>query len=173
MKPSSRRRTLVLGGVGLTAAAAGAYWAARGGRSAAPPEPPWSLEFETPEGGTLRMSSLFGRPLVLNFWATWCPPCIEEMPQLDRFHADFGPRGWQVVGLAIDRKEPVNAFLAKRPVRFPTALAGVAGADLGRRLGNAAGALPFTAVFGADGRISHRKSGQTTYEELAGWAGPG
>jgi thiol-disulfide isomerase/thioredoxin len=84
-------------------------------------------------------------PLVLNFWATWCPPCIKEMPALDRFREPCGTR-WEVVGLAVDGPTPVREFLQRVPVSFPIGLAGFGGADLGKRLGNQTGGLPFTVV---------------------------
>jgi thiol-disulfide isomerase/thioredoxin len=107
---------------------------------------------------------------VLNFWATWCAPCIKEMPELDRFHREHAAQGWQVVGVAIDQPEPVREFLQRVPVGFPIAVAGLAGMELLRALGNPSGALPFTVVFAADGRVVRRKLGETTARELAGWA---
>jgi thiol-disulfide isomerase/thioredoxin len=116
------------------------------------------------------MAELRGRPLVLNFWATWCPPCIKEMPQLDRFQAAFAGRGWRVVGLAVDGPTPVREFLARQPVGFAVGLAGLDGTDLSRQLGNERGALPFTALFNADGHIIQRKLGETSFDELSRWA---
>ena len=130
----------------------------------------WSLRLDRPEGGTLDLATLRGKPLVLNFWATWCPPCLREMPALDRFHQTWGPKGWQVVGLAIDGPTPVRGFLAKTPVRFPIGLAGLDGTELVRTLGNPGGGLPFTVVIDAAGRVRQRKLGETSFDELAGWA---
>lgn len=165
------RRWWLAGGVALAAAGAGLggrWWQER--RQAPPEEPPWPLAFPRPEGGELRMAALYGRPLVLNFWATWCPPCVEELPELDRFHRAWGPRGWQVVGLAVDAPTPVREFLTRLPLGFPVGLAGLQGSELSRQLGNERGALPFTVVFAADGRIAQRKLGQTTFDELSAWA---
>ena len=75
-----------------------------------------------------------------------------------------------MVGIAIDRAEAVNDFLVKTPVGFPIALGGLAGTELARGLGNVHGALPFTAVFAADGSQTRRKLGETHFEELVGWA---
>lgn len=109
-----------------------------------------------------------GRPLLINFWATWCPPCIKELPDLDRFAAAHGQRV-QVVGLAIDNLAAVQAFLARQPLRFDIGLAGMAGTELGRTLGNQAGVLPFTVLLDAKGAVLRRKVGQSHYEELENW----
>lgn len=164
-----RRALLSIAGVGALAGTAGAGWA--WWRSAqARDSALWSLTFETPSGGELKMASFRGKPLVLNFWATWCAPCVKEMPQLERFHVEFAPRGWQVLGLALDRAGPVKEFLTRVRVGFPVALAGMDGFDLAHELGNAMGVLPYTVVFDRGGLVVHRKVGETSYEELAGWA---
>jgi thiol-disulfide isomerase/thioredoxin len=128
------------------------------------------MRFEQPDGRPLEMAALRGRPLLLNFWATWCPPCVKEMPELDRFQQAFADQGWQVVGLAIDGPTPVRRFLERVPVSYAIGMAGFDGTDLSRSLGNESGALPFTVMFDADGRIVQRKLGETDFEELAGWA---
>jgi thiol-disulfide isomerase/thioredoxin len=166
----NRRRWLGLG-VAAGAVTAGLGWAMwRERQRAEPASPLWGLRFDRPEGGELVMADLRGRPLVLNFWATWCPPCVKEMPELDRFHRDFAARGWQVVGLAIDGPTPVREFLQRVPVGFPIGLAGFGGTELVRQLGNLTGGLPFTVVLGRDGTVLHRKMGETHYAELAAWA---
>lgn len=129
----------------------------------------WSRHFEQPGGGSLVMAQQRGRPLLLNFWATWCPPCLAEMPLLDRFHQANRGAGWQVVGLALDAQAMVQRFLAERPVGFPVGLAGVDGIALARSLGNAGGQLPFTVVFGSDGRVHERKLGVVTPDDLSRW----
>ena len=165
------RRAALTAGVAGVAAAAGVGWALwRQGRQAEADAGLWSLRFDRPDGGELVMADLRGQLLVLNFWATWCPPCVEEMPDLDRFHRDHAGRGWQVVGLAIDSPTPVREFLQRVPVTFPIGLAGLGGTELVRQLGNPAGGLPFSVVFGRDGRALHRKLGPTDYDELAAWA---
>lgn len=168
----SRRSLLLTAGVGMAGAAGGMlwHWQQDRERRAALEQAPWNLGFPRPEGGELVMASFWGRPLVLNFWATWCPPCIEELPDLDAFHREWAPRGWQVIGLAVDSPRAVEGFLARQPLSFPVGLAGLEGTDLSKRLGNERSALPFTAVFDAQGRIVRRKLGQTHRAELAQWA---
>ncbi len=166
------RRSWVMAGAGVLAAAAGAGWNAwrttPRDASQADVEGLWSLRFDRPEGGELVMAELRGQPLLINFWATWCPPCIKEMPELDRFASDH-PQRLRVVGLAIDRLEPVKEFLDRQPVRFDIGLAAVAGSELGRALGNEAGALPFTVLLNASGKLVQHKLGETSYRELEGW----
>ena len=191
------RRTALVGTAGLAAAGAGAWWGWHRQASspapadkASPTSPPtttsasdpnvvtgdplptgfWDVHFDTPEGTPFNWTSLRGKPLLLNFWATWCPPCVKEMPELDRFHREFSPAGWQVVGLAIDGPTPVKEFLAKVKVGFGVALAGFGGTELAQTMGNTAGGLPFTVLIDAQGRIRHRKMGATHFDELAAWA---
>ena len=167
-----RRRWALGGAVAAAAAAAGAGWALWRQRGAAPGAEAelWSSSFDTPAGTRLVMADLRGQKLVLNFWATWCPPCVREMPALDRFQRDFGPRGWRVVGLAADQIGPVREFLARTPVSFAIGLVGFGGIELSRRLGNVAGGLPFTLLFGRDGALRRRHIGESSYAQLAQWA---
>ena len=167
------RRALMAAGVAAAAAAAGAggyLWQRRAAAADTASAELWTLDFETPGPNRLAMASLRGRPLVLNFWATWCPPCVREMPALDRFHREHSARGWQVLGLAADNAEAVRKFLAVTPVGFAIALTGFAGIELSQRLGNVSGGLPFTVVFGREGQVLQRHTGETQYEQLASWA---
>ena len=129
----------------------------------------WPLTFDTPTGAKLEMQTLRGKPVLLNFWATWCPPCIEEMPMLDAFYRENASKGWQVVGLAIDQPSAVRAFLERTPVSFPIGLAGLGGSELSKTLGNLAGGLPFTVVVGAAGQVLQRRMGRVSTAELGQW----
>lgn len=130
----------------------------------------WSSRFETPDGQTLEMARWRGRRLLVNFWATWCPPCVEEMPLIDGFYRQYADKGWQVIGLAIDQPSAVRTFLARIPVRFPIGLAGLDGTSLGRQLGNVTGGLPFTVIMGRDGEVAHRRLGKVSAADLDQWA---
>lgn len=167
-----KRRAWLTAGVAVAAGLAGAGLAWRQLRpgSNTPGAAFWERSFDAPDGAPLRMGELRGRPLVINFWATWCPPCVKELPEIDRFYQAHRERGWQVLGLAVDRAEAVRAFLSRTPVGFPVGVASLGGAELSREFGNAAGALPFTVLLGADGRVLQRKLGTTSFEELSGWA---
>ena len=167
------RRRLLYAAVAAAAGAGGvglAWWQREQTPALAPEQAAlWKLEFQTPGGAALAMRSFAGNPLLLNFWATWCPPCIEELPLLDRFFAENSGNGWQVLGLAVDQAAPVNTFLQRMPLRFPVALAGFAGIELSKSLGNLSGGLPFTVVLGATGAVLHRKIGLVKEDDLRLW----
>jgi thiol-disulfide isomerase/thioredoxin len=130
----------------------------------------WTQSFDRPDGRSLSLAAYQGKPLLINFWATWCPPCVKELPELERFHREFGPKGWTVLGLAIDTPSAVKAFLPKVGVGFDIGLAGFGGTELAQALGNASGGLPFSVLIDAKGRVQHRKMGATHFQELADWA---
>lgn len=168
---------MLYGGVAAAAGLAGAgvaWWKFQPHEVAATapagsPDPFWSLSFDTPQGQPLAMREFAGKPLLVNFWATWCPPCVEELPLLNRFYEENKAKNWQVVGLAVDQPSAVRTWLQKSPLSFPVAMAGLSGAELSKALGNLSGGLPFTAVFGASGQLLHRKSGKVTPGDLAQW----
>ncbi|HEY1034282.1 MAG TPA: TlpA disulfide reductase family protein [Pseudoxanthomonas sp.] len=110
-----------------------------------------------------------GKRLLINVWASWCGPCIEEMPELDRFAASQGADGVQVIGLALDTPEGVRDFTANIPVRYPIVLDTPGPADASVWLGNAKGVLPYTVLVDADGRIARQKIGPFTHGEISGW----
>jgi thiol-disulfide isomerase/thioredoxin len=174
----NRRNWILAGSTGAVAATAGVAWrmvskpAAPSGAPAVLDEATtafWQTSFPQPDGQTLTLAALRGQPLVLNFWATWCPPCVKEMPELDRFAKQFTTQGGRVVGLAVDNPKAVREFLQRAPVSYAIALAGFDGTDLSRKLGNTSGALPFTAVFARSGALVQRKLGETGYDELQSW----
>lgn len=131
----------------------------------------WGQQWTTPQGTDLPMKALAGRPLLINFWATWCPPCVEELPLINAFFQQNKTNGWQVLGLAVDKAAQVNAFLNKTPLDFPIGMAGFGGTELSRKLGNLTGALPFTIALDAKGTVIFRKMGQITGDELQLLAG--
>ena len=130
----------------------------------------WNMTLASPSGATIPLSTLRGKPLLLNFWATWCPPCVEELPLIDRFYKENQHNGWQVLGIAVDQVNPVNAFLLKMPLSFPVGMAGFAGLELSKAMGNLSGALPFTVIVGSEGALLHRKMGRVSAEDLRVWS---
>ncbi|HSV81687.1 MAG TPA: TlpA disulfide reductase family protein [Ramlibacter sp.] len=176
VRPAGPRRRLLLGGVAAAAALAGAgvaWWRLRpeAADDGAAVARLWGLQFQSPQGTPVAMAGFRGRPLLLNFWATWCPPCVEEMPLLDAFYRQNTARGWQVLGLAVDQPSAVRSWLQKTPVSFPIGLAGLDGTELARSLGNLVGGLPFTVVLGPDGSVRQRRMGRVSASDLQAWSG--
>jgi len=173
--PSPSRRWL-LGGVAVAAGLAGAglaWWRLRPAEVAAGAEAGlWSKQFAGLSGQpAVAMRQYLGKPLLLNFWATWCPPCVDELPLLDRFYQERRAAGWTVLALAVDQEAAVARFLQKMPLSLPVAIAGMQGAALGKELGNTAGGLPYSVLFDAKGMARQRKMGQLHESDLQAWSG--
>lgn len=168
---TSRRHLILAAGAAAAVAGVGmALWRFQPKAvSSSVRHPVWAQQFETPSGDSLQLSAFQGKPLLLNFWATWCPPCVDELPMIDAFWRENMAKNHQVVALAIDQPSAVRRFLGRQPLGFPVGLAGLGGTDLAKTLGNAAGGLPFTVFFKADGSIWRQKMGQLTPEDLAQW----
>ena len=111
-----------------------------------------------------------GRPLLVNVWASWCGPCIKEMPELDRFARAQGDDGVQVLGLALDDPQAVREFLQRIPVGYPQAIDAPGPADAGVRLGNPRGVLPYSILVSADGRLLKQRIGPFEDGEIDRWA---
>ena len=173
------RRQLLLGAAAIGATMVGISvarrWWSNGQTEPLSPGPSldagfWVQQWDTPQGAKLAMQSFQGRPLLINFWATWCPPCVDELPLINEFYRQNKANGWQVIGVAVDQLVPVQAFLKTHPLDFPIAMAGASGSALARSLGNLAGGLPFTVILGSEGGVLHRKLGRVTPADLQAWA---
>jgi thiol-disulfide isomerase/thioredoxin len=180
--PLMQRRQLLTAGVAAAAALAGAgaaYWQGKqepqeesnklaiGGRNDL--NDLWQMQFDTPDGGKLAMQSLKGKPLLINFWATWCAPCVEELPLLERFYSQNKTKKLQMLGLAADKPAAVQTFLKKLPLSFPIGITDLAGIALSKSWGNLAGGLPFSVMLAADGRVMQRKMGKLSEDDLKTW----
>lgn len=128
----------------------------------------FSMQYPDSEGAVQDMSQWRGQVVVLNFWATWCAPCVEEMPELSDMQTELRPKGVQIVGLAVDSMPRVQAFGKRLPVDYPLLITNASGAELARALGNESGALPYTVVIDRQGRIVNRKLGRFDRVELTG-----
>ena len=126
----------------------------------------FSATLDDLRGQSIKLASYQGKTLIVNFWASWCPPCIAEMPDLSRFYTDHGSNRIQMLGIAIDNPTAVRNFLKDHPVSYPVLLGGMNGADLSTELGDAQGGLPFTVVIDEQGRVVYQHLGQTSYDAL-------
>lgn len=128
------------------------------------------LELSDAEGKSRRLSEFDGKLVLLNFWATWCGPCREEMPLLDATSEKFG-KDLHVVGVAIDDGEAVREFLKEYPVRYPI-LVSSEDDDLSLRFGDTKSVLPYSVLIGRDGKILAQRAGYFTEKSLMGWLQP-
>ena len=166
----SRREWLVTAGVAVAAGAGG--FAVNAWRTT--PEPAGDagndalLKLRLPDldERPQAIGDFSGKVVVVNFWATWCAPCREEIPLFVKLQSRYADRGLQFVGIAIDQPEKVKPFAAEFAMNFPVLIGGVEVIDLSRRLGNRAGVLPFTVVLGRDGRIKASAVGAAKPEKL-------
>jgi thiol-disulfide isomerase/thioredoxin len=165
-------RWLMLTVVGLLALAGGLYagqrWFASSDTAASAPDPAPLLALALPDiaGRNQPLDQWKGKVLVVNFWATWCAPCREEMPQFVKAQQEFGARGLQFVGIAIDQPDKVQQFAAEINLNYPALIAGYGGIELSRTLGNRLGALPFTVVVDRSGHIVHTHLGPLKQAQL-------
>ena len=165
--------TILKGGLAIFAVAAAAlalglwaglrHWEA-GPAAAMSAEQLFEAEFPDLAGKPQRLSHWRGQVLLINFWATWCPPCRAEMPEFVRLQARFRERGFTLVGIALDEAEEVRAFARELGVNYPLLLGGAAGSALARELGSR-GALPFSVLVDREGRVVMRRLGTLSEAE--------
>ncbi|MBI3171988.1 MAG: TlpA family protein disulfide reductase [Hydrocarboniphaga effusa] len=165
----SLRGSLALLALCLASAAGGIsayrFWQA-GQTAAAPVEIRPDLQFNDLSGAPHKLSEWNGKLLLLNFWATWCTPCLKEIPQLIEAQKTHAARGLQVVGLALDKPEAVRQFRDRFGINYPLMVGEtdiVSGMDA---LGDTLGAFPFSVLIAPDGRILDRNWGDLSHEEL-------
>lgn len=145
-----------------------------------PPESPEVVGTASPEvrlpdleGKRRTLADDYGdRVILLNFWATWCPPCLEEIPALMALQEELGPDGLQVIGLALDETQAIREFVREHEVSYPVLIGGEEAFALSERFGNLPATLPYTAVIDREGIIRAVHRGALTREEAAGLVRP-
>jgi thiol-disulfide isomerase/thioredoxin len=171
---NSKIAALLVFTVGLGAAAAGWWVGSRDDATAAVPSgiSPQAVsqllaqQFPDADGKPQPLSQWRGKTLVVNFWATWCPPCREEMPLLGRTQAEWQSKGVQIVGIGIDEVDAIRKFRDANKLAFPLLVAGPEQIELAQKLGNTAQGLPFTVVIGRDGTLRNVKLGPFRGDQL-------
>jgi thiol-disulfide isomerase/thioredoxin len=129
-----------------------------GGRGAA--ESIMALRLADPMGQQQSLAQWRNRVLVVNFWATWCAPCREEIPMFVRLQEKYRGQGLQFVGIAIDQPDKVRSFASEFAINYPILMGGIEAVELSRQAGNRIGALPFTLVIDRDGKIAATQLGE-------------
>lgn len=138
---------------------------------AAAPADLWSTPLETLEGKPATLAAYRGKPLMVNFWATWCAPCKEEIPEFVALKKTLGDKV-TFVGVAIDNAASVNGFMKTMPLNYPVLLGEQPAMDLMRAQGNSTGALPFTALYDAKGTRVVAHPGKLSREKLEAYLKP-
>lgn len=168
-----RRRALAYGAAAAAAAGAGIWTGVRLLSGGAAPEPTIvspldAMTFPDLAGKPRRIAEWRGKVVAVNFWATWCAPCREEIPLFMEVRRERASQGFEVVGIAIDNAEKVAEYARNAAISYPVLIADGSGLDLIRKLGNASGGLPYTAFLDRGGRPVRSKLGALKRTELEG-----
>lgn len=127
----------------------------------------FSQSLLTPENTPTSLSALKNQLLLVNFWASWCVPCVKEMPALSALQRKYAPLGVKFAGIAVDNTNNVAAFLKRVPVAYPVYVAGGSGTEIARQVGNHVGGLPYTVLIDANGRIRWSQLGPVNSAQLS------
>lgn len=125
-----------------------------------------SLSLTDSHGQIQKLSQWQGKFLLVNFWATWCAPCVQEMPELSELQKDLSKNNIQLIGLGIDSPSNISEFAQKYQISYPLFAAGMEGTELSRQLGNQAGGLPFTVLISPDGSLLKSYLGRLNIQQL-------
>ncbi|MGA2550169.1 MAG: TlpA disulfide reductase family protein [Burkholderiaceae bacterium] len=160
----------------LAALCAGIYFGTRQLDAAKAADAPaatfFTQNFPDAAGQPHAFSEYKGKIVVVNFWAPWCVPCVEEIPEFSKVSAEYQKRNVVFVGIGIDSASNIAEFQKKVQASYPLVVAGATGSELVRQYGDTAGGLPFTLVLDSKGSVRASKLGRVTEDELRGWLKP-
>ena len=166
----NRRQWITITGISLLALFAGilsSHWISKTGLASDPSVKAFFANtWQTPNGKVVDTKNWQGKVLVVNFWASWCPPCVEEMPALDKLQQEYLQKNVLFVGIGIDSPSNIREFLQKTPVSYPIVIGGLEGSNLSKQMGNSQGALPYTVIISPNGKSTYTKLGKISEEEL-------
>ncbi len=169
MTRNNKRRVLLFTAVAVLAGAAGilfSVWRMGGTVDDGAAEAVMATRLADLQGQSQPLGQWRGKVLVVNFWATWCTPCREEIPAFVRLQEKYRAQGLQFVGIAIDQRDPVQAFAREFGMNYPVLLGGIETVEMSRRAGNHVGALPFTLIIDRSGKIVASKLGGVSEAKL-------
>ena len=166
----NRRQWIMISGIGLLALLAGIFssqWISQTGIASDPSVKAFfANSWQSPDGKTVNSENWQQKVLIVNFWASWCPPCVEEMPTLDKISQEYASKNVLIVGIGIDSPSNIREFLEKTPVSYPIVIGGLEGSNLSKQMGNTQGALPYTVIINSKGKSIYTKLGKISEEEL-------
>jgi thiol-disulfide isomerase/thioredoxin len=118
------------------------------------------------ENKTRKLQEWQGKLLLINFWATWCPPCVSEMPELVALQTELADKNLQIIGIGIDSPSNIREFSSTHHITYPLLVAGMNGTELARQFGNQAGGLPFTVLISPQGQVRKVYLGRLDMKKL-------
>lgn len=135
-------------------------------KALSPVESLFSQSLPEASGASHSLARWKGKPLVVNFWAPWCAPCVQEMPELNDLAIAGAAKNINVIGIGIDTAANIAEFATRLRISYPLYVAGMSGTELGLQFGNTGGGLPYTVLIGADGKVKKTYLGKLKFEEL-------
>jgi len=118
------------------------------------------------EGNVRNIKDWDGQVVLLNFWATWCPPCLEEIPGFIEIQQQLDNRGFQIIGVAVDNEENVREFANEMAMNYPILAGEMEAIELSQKYGNSIGGLPFSAIIDKNGKVTHTITGELSKDRL-------
>ncbi len=123
-------------------------------------------------GRQRNISEWQGKVMIINFWATWCPPCLKEIPEFVELQHELGDKGLQFIGIAIEEKAPVEEFMNSTKINYPILIAKDTGVAISVKLGNIIQAVPYSVVIDRKGNIVHSHPGEFSKQQILGIVTP-
>lgn len=166
-----KRNTILFSAVAIICVIAGIYFGARHHAPVAAEASAVDALFQQrlmdPDEQVQALAQWRGKALVVNFWATWCAPCVEEMPELAQLHFELAPQNIHILGIGIDSASNIKQFAAKyHNISYPLYVGAVSSIEISRKLGNPTGGLPFTVLIDAKGEVKKSYLGRLNMAQL-------